>query len=384
MKLFHLFSYYRGRRAPLSNGARGTISLSAILLVILLLAAGCNSERQSADRGEEATNIILFIGDGMGVAHVTAAMTVAGGDLHMTSMPYAGLVTTDAYENYVTDSAAGATAIASGIKTRNGMLGMSPDTIPVISLFNIAKEAGLATGIVSTCRVTHATPAAFFANNESRRNGEEIAADMLNGAADLFFGGGLDHFTQRADGRDIVKELEEMGYTIARSADEIDILEKLPVGGLFYEGHMPKASEGRSVSLKEMTGKALDLLSENKNGFILMVEGSMIDWGGHDNDTDYIVSETLDMDEAVGVALDFAERNPGTLVLVASDHETGGMVLTGGSRSGQRVVARYATTGHSATMVPLFSAGTAAGNFTGVMDNTDLFHRMISALGLDN
>jgi alkaline phosphatase len=351
-------------------------------LSLIIATGGCVNTEESSHDNQEVNNIILFIGDGMGVAHLTAAITVSGAQLNMISMPYAGLVKTSASDKYITDSAAAGTALATGVKTRSGMIGMGPDSIPLSSIINIAHNHGLSTGVISTSDITHATPAAFVAHNISRRNQDEIAVDFLNGKIDLFMGGGLRRFNNREDGQDLTVRLREMGYAIATTPADLASLDQLPVAGLFSDGHLPMASEGRPVSLAMMTSKSIELLSKNKKGFFLMIESSMIDWGGHDHDTDYILSETLDMDNALGVALTYAESNPNTLVIVTSDHETGGMILTGGSISERRVVAEYITTGHSAEMVPLLASGAGAASFSGIMENIEVFERMIVALGL--
>jgi alkaline phosphatase len=262
------------------------------------------------------------------------------------------------------------------------MIGLHPDSTVVESIVEIANRNGLATGVISTSSVTHATPASFVAHNISRNNYEEIAVDFTKGKIDLFMGGGLNNFTSRADSADLTVKLKEMGYSVVTNPEELAGITSGKLAGLFYPGHMPKASEGRSISLSLMTRKALEILSKNENGFFLMVEASMIDWAGHDGDTDYNVSETLDLDEAVGEALAFALKSGNTLVVVTADHETGGMALTGGNLRERKVSATFATSNHTATMVPVFSSGPGAEKFGGVMENTEIFERMIMALGI--
>jgi len=140
--------------------------------------------------------------------------------------------------------------------------------------------------------------------------------------------------------------------------------------------------EGRPISLAAMTRKAIEILSKNEKGFFLIVEGSMIDWAAHDGRTADIAAETIDMDQAVGEALAFAAKNDNTLVIVTADHETGGMALTRGSLTDRTVEAKYPTTGHTGVMVPVFASGAGAGKFGGVMENTEIFERMIRALGI--
>lgn len=353
-----------------------------LLPVIFVLALTTCTVQKIQEVEESPTNIILFIGDGMGIAQFTSAVSTSGAPLHIAEMPVIGLVKTSSSDNYVTDSAAGGTAISSGVKTRNGMIGMDPDSTSVETIVEIANRNGLATGVLSTSAVTHATPASFVAHNISRNNYEAIAADFANGKIDLFMGGGLNNFTKRKDGIDLTTILREKGYAIVTTADELSKVTSGKVAGLFSESHMPYASEGRPISLAVMTRKSIEILSKNEKGFFLMVEGSMIDWAAHDGLTEGIISETLDMDEAVGEALAFAKTHDNTLVIVTSDHETGGMALAGGSLKDRTVEARYPTGEHTAVMVPVFSSGAGADKFGGVMENTELFERIIRALGI--
>lgn len=325
-------------------------------------------------------NIILFIGDGMGVAHLTAGMTVNGNTLNMMKFPYSGFSITQSADNYITDSAAGGTAIACGVKTNNGMIGVTPDNTSVASITEIVHSKGLSTGIVSTSAVTHATPASFVAHNSSRGNYEDIALHYLNGSVDVFMGGGEDHFRKRADGRDLADELEKQGFDLVYNIDELRATQSPRIAALLSRSHMPTVGEGRSGSLEEMTKKAIEVLSRDKDGFFLIIEGSMIDWGAHDNDLEYVISETIDMDKAIGVAMDFANSNRKTLIVVTADHETGGLVLTDGDTEAMKVSAVFGTTDHSGTMVPVLSYGPGAQKFSGIRDNTYFFDAFLNLL----
>jgi alkaline phosphatase len=356
-------------------------SIFFIPVVILLAVVTCKDD-VPIQQADAPRNIILFIGDGMGVTHVTSAMLVSGSPLHMVEMPVVGLSKTCSSNRYATDSAAGGTAIASGVKTKNGMIGMNHDSISVESIVEIAARNGLATGVVSTAMITHATPAAFVAHNISRRNYEEIAVDFVNSKVDLFMGGGLDNFTKRKDSVDLVLKLKEKGFQVVTTPEEMIRVESGRLAGLFNNKEMPTVQDGRPVSLAAMTKKAIEMLSKNDKGFFLMVEGALIDYAGHDGDAEYLNSEMLDMDQAIGEALHFASQNKETLVIVTSDHETGGMAITGGNPAERTITVEWATTGHTATMVPIFAAGPGATRFGGVMENTEIFERMVMSLGI--
>jgi alkaline phosphatase len=345
--------------------------LNLILVFALIITGSALTNFDVAAKApKKVKNIILFIGDGMGTAQLYAGMTTSSQPYNLVKFPYSGFSMTFSADNYITDSAAGGTAIASGVKTNNGMIGVTPDNKPVESIVEIVHKKGLATGVLSTSAITHATPASFVAHNSGRGNYEDIAKDFLNGTVDVFIGGGENHFRNRADGRDLTTDLKAQGYDVVTTLESLKAAESPKIAGLLAKVHMPKVTEGRQGMLEEMTKKAIGILSKDKDGFFVMVEGSMIDWGGHDNNIDYITSEMTDMDKAIGVALDFAKEDGKTLIVVTADHETGGLSLTGGSISEHTVTANFAWTNHTAVMVPILSYGPGAENFSGIHDNT--------------
>lgn len=352
--------------------------LSALIIGSFILFVSCSREIQNEQQNPpQVKNIIFLIGDGMGVAQVYAAMTLSDSPLKMVEFPYTGLQKTNSLDDYKTDSAAGGTALASGNKTNNGVIGQDTLGNAFKSILHIAEENGLSTGLVSTSSITHATPAAFIAHEHSRKNYEAIAADFLDTDIDLFIGGGYDHFANRDDGLNLADSLKAKGYHVTTTIDEVAAIENGKLAGFTAPVHNPRYSEGRGDMLPVATEKAIDLLSKNDHGFFLMIEGSQIDWGGHANDIDYVVEEMLDFDRSVGIALDFAKKEGNTLVVVTSDHETGGLFLTGKHKA----IASFGTSGHSAVMVPVFSYGPGAEMFTGVIDNTDFFEKFMILYG---
>ncbi len=335
---------------------------------------------QTAQVGQQPKNIILMIADGLGTTQLTAAFTANAGNLYMTNMPYSGYVTTQSADNYNTDSAAAGTAFATGERTNNGAISVDTNMNPLTTILEIAEKNGKATGLVSSSAITHATPAAFIAHNESRNNYEEIAADFLDTDIDIFIGGGRKFFESRVDERNLLNELQSKNYKIFESIEEASDIKTAPMAILTAWEHNPVWPE-RGELMPEGTEKAINVLSQDDNGYFLMVEGSQIDWGGHDNNTAYIVQETLDFDRAVGKALEFAARDGETLVIVTSDHETGGMSLENGNFEEGKIKAKYTSGGHTGVMVPLFAYGPGAEYFTGVKKNTDVFHLMHELFG---
>lgn len=329
---------------------------------------------------KKVKNIILMIGDGMSFAHIDSARIKAcgaRGRLNMERMPVTGLVKTHSHSHLATDSAAAGTAFATGTKTYNGAISMNPDKKPLLTILEACKDLGKATGLVVTCSITHATPAAFASHVPSRRDQNGIASQLLKNKVNVLLGGGRQFFlpkseegSKRNDDRNLFSEAQKAGYLIVDNKDELDRASGNHVLGLFEMEDMKTIAP--EPTLAEMTLKALEILSENKKGFLLMVEGSQIDWGAHDNDTGYTNRQVLLFDEAVYVALDFALRNKDTLVVVTADHETGGMSIVDGSLTGEELEIDWATKHHTALQVPLFAFGPRASLFTGVMDNTQV------------
>lgn len=331
-------------------------------------------------KSKKPKNVILMIGDGMGVAEVFAGLTANGGHLFLDNFKHVGFSKTQSADKYITDSAAGGTALSTGQKTYNGAIGVNTDTVAIKTLLEMAEEKSMATGLVSTSAITHATPASFIAHQGSRGSYEDIAADFLKTDIDVFIGGGYKHFANRADKRDLTKELQDKGYQVFRNMDEIAKVKSGKLAGLTADEHnevYPK----RKMDLPVSTTTAINILQQNKKGFFMMVEGSQIDWGGHANNTIYIVNEMLDFDRAIGKALDFASKDGETLIVVTADHETGGMALMDGNMATGRVKAAYTSGDHTAIMVPVFAYGPGAENFTGIMENTDIPKNIMKLLG---
>lgn len=336
---------------------------TSVLFVTVLIVVG------SISAAKKPKNVIFLIGDGMGLAQIYSAMVANNNELELERCPYVGFSKTYSADNFTTDSSAGGTALSTGVKTKNGMVGMSPDSIAVESILEQASRNGLATGIVVACALTHATPAAYIAHQINRGMDEEIAADYLETNIDVFIGGGKKYFDKRKDGRNLVNELQAKNYQIAYTLEEVQSIKEGKVAGLLFDNH-PEAMPNRGHYLPEASKKAIDLLRKNKKGFFMMIEGSQIDWGGHNNDNDMIVREMIDFDITVGKVLDFAKKNRKTLVIITADHETGGLSLASGNMEDGQVKAAFSTGGHTGIPVPVFAFGPGAEQFTGFMENT--------------
>lgn len=370
-----------------------------------------NGFRRFGSRPAIAKNVILLIGDGMGRAQRDAARLLAGGSLIMDGLPHGGLVATGCADPVatVTDSAAAATAIATGVKTYNGAIGVGPDGHPVPTVLELAKRAGKAVGLVTTCQVTDATPAAFAAHVAHRTDQREIARQFIEETAvDLILGGGRrwwspDTATDPDTGvlADLTERAQALGYAFAANAADLHAVCSARLLGLFAGDELfiqdpPEGEEARydpPVPLWEMTRTALDTLGANPHGFFLMVEEAAIDRMGHRNNARLAIKGVHELDRAVLVAQTFAERDGETLVIVTADHECGGLTLDEPPVGIERgldpatldlaALLRWATTGHTEVDVPLNALGPGAERLTGHLENTDLFAAMVEAMGLN-
>ncbi|AKB38639.1 Alkaline phosphatase [Methanosarcina siciliae C2J] len=303
--------------------------------------------------GSEAKikNVIVMVPDGCSQSVETLARWYSGEPLQLDEM-LAGAVSTYSADSVITDSSSAATAFATGFKTTNGFVSVGPeeDTLlgivadpaeeysPLATVLEGSKLEGKATGLVATSRVTHATPAAFASHVDNRNNESEIMEQMVYEDIDVVFGGGSQYLLpkadggKRTDGENLTEVLLDRGYQYVDNETEMLSLSSGKAWGLFASSHMqPDIDRAEFApeepSLSNMTEKAIELLSNDKDGFFLMVEGSQVDWAGHANDPIYEVTDFLAFDEAVKVAVDFAEADGHTLVIIFPDHNTGGMTI---------------------------------------------------------
>ncbi len=394
----------------------------------------------AADEPKAPRNVILMIGDGMGFNQLVSARYLKG-PLAVENMKHMGVSHTHSLSSHVTDSSASATALASGYLIVNGEVGMHPDGTPTKLIVEYAEEQGKWTGLVATCRITHATPASMVAHLKSRGSEDDIAVQIAQSEVDVILGGGWDKFLPgleqknrldlpplpidtallkdaeslfasfrdhrersmpvtaevpllknnapygtRTDGRNLIGEMTARGYRFIRTGAELSLITSGPPGkvlGLFHSGPMAKVSEGRTPSLSAMSVAALKILSQSPKGFFLMIEGSQIDWGGHANDFDYTQNEAADFDTAIGAVLRHLKDNDmenETLVVITADHETGGLSLNGHPQLALGMEPKWTTTSHTGAPVPVFSAGPLAEQFLGIQDHERIGRRLIEAV----
>ncbi|WP_236676262.1 alkaline phosphatase [Chryseolinea lacunae] len=327
----------------------------------------------SDGKEKKIKNVILFIGDGMGLAQVTAGMVGNGNTLSLTQLKNIGLSKTQSADDFTTDSAAGATALSTGKKTKNRYIGMAADATRLENLSEYVRRFQFNTGVITTDRVTGATPSSFYAHRTDRGMTEAIAGDLSTSGLTVFVGAGEEDFTTSR------KALQDAGFTLTTSLKDISTSHDKRVGFFAAPGDLPGKTSGRDNYLPEAVDATLAFLTEKKQPFFLMVEGAKVDSGGHANDLGTVVEEMIDMDKALASALRFADANGETLIVVTADHETGGLSLPQGDLAQRQVAGQFQSNDHSAIMVPVFAYGPHAGAFRGVYENTEI-HRVIVEL----
>ena len=349
------------------------LSLTAALL--LLCACGGMPVPATPAAAEAPRGIVLIVGDGMGAAHFTFARMLRGSDYRIGELPTVGLVATDAADTAVTDSAAAATAYATGIKTNHGYVGVDPAGAPHPTVLEVAEQRGLATGLVSTAILGDATPAAFAAHAANRSNLALIIGQMLGSGAEIIASTGLERFG--SGGAPTLEQLAAgSGYEIVQSGTGVrnagagPVLAVLPSAGL--DGESP------GMPLDELALWALERLSKDPEGFFLLVEHEGTDTASHRHDTAALERSLAALDETVGAVTDFARRRGDILVIVVGDHETGGLQVGGAPDAPEAI---WRDTYHSGEAVPIFSEGPGTEAFTGFLDNTDVGRALLALVG---
>jgi len=389
-----------------------TISV-LILVTVLVYPAFSNSYRAYTDDNREIRNVIVMVPDGCSLGVQTAARWVKGAPLYLDSIQK-GSVSTWAADSVITDSASAATAFATGHKTDDKFIsvgprstpvltGYTPDAAPYVPLATVlesAKLEGKSTGLVATSTISHATPACFGAHTAYRDLETEITKQLVYQDIDVVFGGGFQNLINKTEkyttsygatwvgarddirvaGDNLYKALLDRGYQFVDSKNGLLSLSSGKAWGLFAGGFM-QADINRQYlatnepSLAEMTSKAIELLSKNKDGFFLLVEGSQVDWGDHYCDVAWSVGDFLAFDKAVGVALDFAQEDGKTLVMAFPDHNTGGLTIGNYYEATNKIGHVYTATTVEDVVNPLKgmkinAAALVMGKLMGVTDNT--------------
>jgi len=349
------------------------------------------SEVAVSEEETRPRNVILMIGDGMGIGQVSSASALLHGPLGgltMEDAPVTGLMSTYAGNVLVTDSAASATALATGFKVPKKALSVLADGRVPVTIFEAAQAKGLSSGFVTTSGLIDATPGGFTAHQTSREHYPEILSDMLDSGAELLIGGTWDNHRRslaNPEFREMLGRIDMLGgaagYSVVRDAGELGTVEG-PVLGLFP----PRSNTGNAHGppLGELAVFAAERLADNEAGFVLLLESEITDDVGHKNSISGVVDGIREFDTALTKLLDWAEPRGDTLIIVTADHDTGGLGVVDGGYSDGVAEVRWATDMHTSQWVPVFAFGPGAEHFNGVIDNTDVSVIFAKLLGIDD
>lgn len=330
--------------------------------------------------GNVVKNVILLIGDGMGLAQVKAGISANHGALSISQIRNIGLSFTEAADADNTDSAAGGTALATGEKTNNryvgtDTLGQALPTIP-----SVLKSHGIESALLSTGDATDATPAAFYAGQPEREWSEKIAYDFLKRPSAILLGGMPSWYSNKEKQVAYEKALKDADFLVSHSLSDFQKSKKLNQVVLLPDSAVRPVKEGRGPLLKSALEKSIALFQSANKPFFIMAEGAQIDYGGHANDLTYVITEMLDFDEAIASALRFADEDKHTLVVITADHETGGLSLLDADRRKGYIRGQFSTNDHTNIVVPVFAYGPGSRYFSGFYENTEVFHKIMNVL----
>lgn len=378
-----------------------TVKITLLALLAFVLLVGCAEQKPK--------NVIYLIGDGMGFGAVSSLLLSEDGETGFEMAPVIGLNETCSANNYVTDSPAGGTALATGTRTCNGFLGVGPDSVQLESILKKAQKMGKKTGIVVNTTLTEATPGAFYAGVTSRKESYKIAEQFTKSGVDVAIGAGLSAFINRPDSVDMTAVLIEKGYDVYLDWKSVLNTESKKFVGILDMGDVHRRNKSRNTVASAADGaevclaaklaasdgnmdstrfsepteylhkaceKALSVLEKDApNGFFLMIESAIIDGYGHNNDSEGMIEEMKEFDQTLKALVGYVNKHPNTLLVVTADHETGGAGVTYKSHAVNQpegLQLNFSTKGHTGTVVPVFAYGAGAEKFSGIFQNREL------------
>lgn len=348
------------------------------LAAAMLLFGGCCNKQEKAPK-----NVILIVGDGMGVAQVYSSVVAEKGDNSaFLRFPITGFSRTYSLNKYRTDSSAGGTALTTGHKVENYHVNCAPDSTRYNTIFDDAIAAGKSTGFVVVSDCMDATPAATYGSVPYRKMYDTLSLQLAQCQHSVMVGGGYKYFLpeNRKDSLAPLDTLAARGYAVVRTLEELTAFDGDKVVGLLYEGD-PLTEPERGDVLRPASIKAIEMLSRNPKGFTMLIEGSQIDWACHNNDSAYLRAELADFELMLHAVLDWAEKDGNTLVVVTADHETGGLALPSGDIEEGINNYRFHWGSHTGCMVPVFAYGPGAERFSGIQQNTDIPNKIRALMG---
>lgn len=323
---------------------------------------------------KKVKNVILLIPDGTSLPQYYAAFTANKGKLNVFNMKSTGLSKTNSSNAYITDSAPGSTAFATGVKTKNTFVGVDHMGKALAQIPDIIADKGLVSGLISTGDVTDATPADFYAHSDNRNSSEPILKDLAASKTKILIGGPTSGLSQ--------ENLLKFKETQIDLYQDLKSVNKITNRTLIIDPLASQRVSQRGNWLADAFDLTLNDLKNNKKGFFMMVEASQTDGGGHSNNIEQLVTELLDFDHVVGKAMKFADENKETLVIVVGDHETGGLTLLDGNLKEGWIFGNFSTNDHTSIPSSVFAYGPNSKEFTGLFENTEIFNKIMEAYGI--
>lgn len=351
--------------------------LTGLVFLFIVLCFSCNSkeaENQSDQNSEKAPNVIFLIGDGMGLSQISLAIEQAQDNLSFGKCSHIGFIKTSSLVDYITDSAAGATAFSTGQKTKNRHVATDSlgNELPII--MKLASERGWFTAIAASASLTHATPASFYAHSTSRYAYKEIANQFYHSGVNIAFASGMPYFSNDS--------FSAAGYSVFTDLDAATTSNSERFVYFMTDSiEVASVEAGRKDLLPKCTEVLINTCSKQDKPFFAMIEGSQIDWGGHANDAEYVVSEMMDFNQCIKLALAYLENDPNTLIVVTADHETGGLTLL--QDSDKKVSPHFVNNKHTGIIVPVFAFGKGAESFSGIYENTEIHSKLMKIMKLN-
>lgn len=356
-------------------------------ILTAILASSCSQKNIIVLDTQQPTvvkNVIFVVGDGMGTAQVYASIVAKRDSSQFLKFPYSGFSRTYSNNRYKTDSGAGGTALMTGHKVDNYHIALSSDNIPYPSFLVTAHEQlGKSAGFVVSSGMLDATPATTYGHASDRKMTDLLSIQMAQCPFEVMVGGGKNQFLpeNRKDGLAPIDTLVSRGYTMVYSLNDLKHCTSQKICAfLSDENYASGNAEKRDYWLVAGTRKAIEVLNSNPNGFTLMVEASQIDWALHNTDSAYLLTELDELERTLAVILDFAERDGNTLVIVTADHETGGLSLPKGDIDAGVSNFKFQSGDHTGVMVPVFSYGPGAEQFSGIQQNSDFYYKILNLL----
>jgi alkaline phosphatase len=352
-------------------------------LVVILVSLWDNSWAQRKVKTHDPNkplNVIIIIEEGLGLPALSAAQFVKGSDLNVANSTAVGMMKTSSANDVVADPAALGTAIACGVKTTNGTIGMDSQLEKVPNIFELAKKKNMSIGLITTSFVVDAIPAAFYSHQPKNTNYNSIASDLIASGMDVFIGGGKKYFRSRGDSTTLFKDLSTHDYKVLEDYGDLKTKSHKKIAGLLRADAMQDIRNGRGDYLNLAWLRAFKTLIKNDTGYVLVIHNAHINWAAANNEKKDMIAEILDMDKLLETVLNYTLPNQKTLILVIGGFETGGVSVMGNNNSKTDPNMKFSTKLRTASMVPVFAFGTGSSLFSGIYDNTDIFLKIKSLI----